>query len=290
MARVRHGVDVVHVAPLAAEQRLVLEPGDGLPDPGRALSRDTHGRLSNKVGRRHVARRRECATAASRGESVPERVPPSEGDEQAGGERIAGSEGVVRRARLRRRALDVPFAHGDRAARAERHTGKPTAASEHVCRCLGRLARQPQCGRFVREHDRRLLRDRGQAGGVERDPGCGRPVQRRTNRRRRQVARDEDSVRLELRQMLCTEPRVGAPVGADLAVDDEHGAGRSLRIDGHLGADTAQRQLREQEPAGGVVADPSDGRRVGSELSRPGGCIQRGAARHGRDPGRMTLP
>ena len=43
MARVRHGVDVVHVAPLAAEQRLVLEPGDGLPDPGRALSRDTHG-------------------------------------------------------------------------------------------------------------------------------------------------------------------------------------------------------------------------------------------------------
>ena len=49
---VPHRVDVVHEAALAAQQRLVLEARDGLPDPGLALGCDAHGASSSHRGSR----------------------------------------------------------------------------------------------------------------------------------------------------------------------------------------------------------------------------------------------
>ena len=135
MPGVRHGVDVVHVAALSAEQRFVLEAGDGLPDPGRALSRDTHGLYLTRSDEgsappprlHHSGKPRRASSA----------VPSSKRDEQGGCEGIAGPEGVVGAFVSRSRALDVSLADGDRAARAKRDAGEAPAARKHLCRCLG---------------------------------------------------------------------------------------------------------------------------------------------------------
>ena len=89
--------------------------------------------------------------------------------------------------------------------------------------------------------------------------------------------------------MLRLVAPVRAAVGADLAVDDEDGAGALARIDPDLGPHAVGGEVCQQQAAGCVVADSARDRGFGSELRRAASRIQRRASRGDRDPCRVPF-
>ena len=74
--------------------------------------------------------------------------------------------------------------------------------------------------------------------------------------------------------MLRREQGVRAAIGADLAVDDEHGARRGSRVDPDVRTHAVRREVREQEASARVVSHPSGDGSFGSERRGRAGGIE----------------
>jgi hypothetical protein len=86
------------------------------------------------------------------------------------------------------------------------------------------------------------------------------------------------------------EPHVRAPVGADLAVDEEEGPGGRLGVRRQVGVDALLFERSSNRAAGEVVADAPDDGRVGAGRRRPGRGDHRGAAGRHVDRRTMSFP
>ena len=285
MTRVRHRVEVVDEPALAAQQRLVLEPGERPPDPGlRSRSRRPRA-IPTAPGRGCGASRLRAdpARRRRRGERLGDGCAAGELDEEQRApqrrrprRRSSGAVPVGRR-----RPVDLPVPGGERSRAAERDAREPRPSARR------RAASSPSSPRSAvalrprsRARPGRRRRERRRAGPRRARPSrASRSLERRRRVSRREVARDERRVGLER--------AAGAPARS------AHSRPRSARISPSttstvpVGA-SGSTPTSARTPCALELGDEQAPGRVVAHASRPRCSAPRLAAAHGGVEGRAA--